>query len=162
MATPTYDLLASTTLTADTTSITMSSISQDYGDLVFVSDYVKTGGNSPVYFILNGDTGRNYDAVFMRGNGSSAASDTQNSFRWQFNEGMGGLGSLLVVNIFDYTATDKHTSALARYNETSTNAGTQAVAARWSNTAAVNSLSFSVAGDDFAAGSTFNLYGVAK
>jgi hypothetical protein len=63
----------------------------------------------------------------------------------------------MVMQILDYSATDKHKPCLIR-NGTVTVSTTIATAARWGNTAAINSLEIFTS-NTFLAGSTFSLYG---
>jgi len=158
MATPTYDLLASTTLASSASSVTFSSIDQSYGDLVLVFDGTLTG-NASINFQLNSDTGSNYNYVLMRGNGSSGdSSDSVNVAFGTFGYAVGQ--TLVKIELLDYTATDKHKSILSRLNNSTY---TFAHANRWASTAAINRIDFILSGgESFAAASTFNLYGVAK
>jgi len=167
MATPTYDLLASTTLTSSASSVTFSSIDQTYGDLILVVDGF--AASQSVNFLLapNGDK-INGSSVAAYGSGSSAASYTTSRIDVSFfgvSTTSVGLG---VAQIMDYSATDKHTSFLSRVNETeaaggSSSTSTGMIASRWASTAAITSLEiYSSTAYSYAAGSTFNLYGVAK
>jgi hypothetical protein len=65
MATPTYDLIDSVTLSSSATSVTFSSITQDYRDLILVCE--ASSNNSPAGFYgrYNGDTANNYHTVFL-------------------------------------------------------------------------------------------------
>ncbi len=117
MATPTYDLLASTTLATAASSVTFSSIDQSYGDLIII---VNALGSTTLEarIRLNSDSGSNYNSVRMSGNGSTAtsaslASQTSGSLS-VIADATTGEAILLKVEIQDYTATDKHTSILAR------------------------------------------------
>lgn len=65
--------------------------------------------------------------------------------------------TVAVVQVMDYSATDKHKTSLIRIDSTNT---TSAIAQRWASTTAVNSLTFSIGSGVFAIGSTFSLYGV--
>jgi hypothetical protein len=62
-----------------------------------------------------------------------------------------------ILQIMDYSATDKHKSALTRTTHTSQSV-VEALASRWANTAAITSLA--VSGGTFNVGSTFALYGI--
>lgn len=162
MTTPTYDLLASSVLTTATASVTFSSISQDYRDLVLVVQGLNTtAGSFNTRAYLNADTGSNYSHVWMTGNGSAAASVSQtNSFaRLDVNGNTTDTEKNLVVAQFmDYSATDKHTTYLVRSNRASN--GTDAFAGRWANTSAITSIQIFPSGNQLASGSTFHLYGI--
>jgi hypothetical protein len=161
MATPTYDLLASTTLATATSSVTFSSIDQSYGDLILVCEASGTSSVMIIGIQFNSDTGSNYSYVSMEGNGSatSSTSGTQTLIRHSDGIGSGAFG-LATFSIFDYSVTDKHKSVLLRFNNAEDS--TEAKAARWANTNAITSITALTTANQFAAASTFNLYGVAK
>jgi len=156
--------LATKTLTATATSVTFSSISQAYRDLVLVCA-LKSNDNQFVYVQLNGDSA-NYNQVWMQGNGTAASSSSLLNLGGGFNlpsnlPGAVGINpAVSTINLFDYSATNKHKSGLIRTD----NAGqvTVAQSIRWASTAAITSVNFCLTvGYSFAIGSTFTLYGVA-
>jgi len=157
--TPTYILLNQITLAVASSSVTFSNIPQNYGDLVLV--YRGVVSESGVYARANADTGTNYSLVRMGGNGCTTfSSATTTSFFPILYSGnpVTGMGRLM---IFDYSATDKHKTALTR-EDGSDYSITAALASRWANTAAINSLTvYTSTGVNFAIGSTFSLYGIA-
>jgi hypothetical protein len=164
MPTATYTPLATVTLASSAASVTFSSIPATYRDLILVIQSGAVGNDSNVRLRFNGDTGSNYSYVRMYGTGSgSGSSDSTTSTGFQAARqtanNVGGFG-MGVVNIMDYSATDKHKTALVRSGLASEI--TMAHAARWANTAAVTSitlLGFEL-GTNFLAGSRFDLYGV--
>lgn len=153
-----YVPLANTTVAVTATSITFSSISQSYRDLVVVI----TGTSSiaaGLFWIFNTDnTSTNYNNVYMLGDGGSATSGTANSNSWSSMRGSNL--TQFNVSIMDYSATDKHKTVLLRQNSAS-DSGAFALAGRWSNTAAINSVQLSLGTSTFSAGTTFALYGVS-
>ena len=160
MASPTYDLLDSTTLASSASSVTFSSISQDYRDLVLVCNPVLSPGYNPVVR-FNGDTGANYPLVKMRGNGSAAQSEAVTSDTYLDIAAYVSGTSLIVTQIMDYSATDKHKTVLNRGNNAALSV--QALAARWANTSAISSiLIYEVNATNFGVGSSFHLYGIAS
>jgi hypothetical protein len=157
-----YTALANVTLGSSASTVTFSSISGSYRDLVLVMQATTTGtAFSRIRF--NNDSGGNYSWVTMEGNGSSA----------QSNQGNGGnnlplpTGSSMdsssnwmnIIHVFDYTQTNKGISGLMRSNNPSDR--TAAVAFRWGVTAVINQVQFIGNNQPFAAGSTFALYGVS-
>ena len=153
MATPTYTLIDSVTLGSSASSVTFSSISAvGKGDLVLVVDgTMDTRAGLKLQF--NGDTNdTNTFRTFMYGNGSGASAGTSG-----YSVGnLGTTSSSVITQIFDYAATDKHTSILSRYNEP---IAVAAVALRWANTAAINQIKvISEFGAVFAVGCTFHIY----
>ena len=164
MPTPTYTLIDSVTLTSSAASVTFSSIDQSYGDYV-LSMNLTTAGNATFGLRFNNDTGTNYHGLFMDGNGTATESAKWNpSDRIILNTYSMTLNtspSLVTVQIFDATATDKHKSVLTRGNRV--DQATTAIASRWASTAAINRidiLQFNL--QDFTTGSTFFLYGIEK
>jgi FAD/FMN-containing dehydrogenase len=65
---------------------------------------------------------------------------------------------LITVQVMDYTATDKHKTALVRSNNAAF--GVEAHAVRYASTSAVTSLLVFPSSGNWAAGGTFSLYGV--
>ena len=158
-----YTALANVTLGSSAASVTFSSISQAYKDLVLVVTPSASSKVANVNFRFNSDTGSNYSFVYMKGNGTTAGSGASSSTEGflDFSDGLpADFGNNFVVNLFDYSATDRHKNFLARWNMASDSTG--AVANRWASTSAVNSINVFISGTTFAAGSTFALYGVSS
>jgi hypothetical protein len=161
MATPTYDLIETTTLASAASSVTFSSITQDYRDLVLVLNLLPDASFPNQRLRLNGDSGSNYNRVTMSGNGSTAGSISQSGLNAIFSIGPGS--SVVVTNIFeimDYSATDKHKTVLARTNRVDFEV--TAAAHRWANTSAVTSVETFATQGSYPSGSTFSLYGIAS
>lgn len=161
MATPTYDLLDSTTLASATASVTFSGISGSYGDLILRVQGGGSGGG-PVSFEIypNGDTS-NGTMVYMENFNNSVGSGTFTRLLFTLD----AQDSLAIMQFMDYSATDKHKTILARYNNpnTATNYGVAAYAGRWASTSAITSIQLTDAGGQtFDAGTTFYLWGIAK
>jgi hypothetical protein len=158
-----YVPLANVTLGTTALSVTFSSISQSYRDLVLVA-FSATTSESNFWIQINGDTGNNYSAVNMVGDGSSTYSQNLSTGTYNYFDVAGGLGDAagqtFIINFMDYSATDKHKTVLWRNGKGS--AGAQAEVGRWANTSAITSILI----DQylvrvFGAGSTFALYGVS-
>ena len=145
------------TLGSSASSVTFSSIPATYRDLILVYDWTSAGGGA-ISIRLNGDTGSNYTRVYM-GAISSPASGTESGTSW-FGLSLSAFNAKQIgtLQIMDYSATDKHKTALNRANEASPYVIADAY--RYANTAAVTSVSLTASGGTFSAGSTFNLYGV--
>ena len=159
MATPTYDLLDSVTLSSSASSVTFSSIDQSYRDLIIVVSGSGDASNETIFGYLNGDTTTsNYSYVYARGSGSTATSGTSaNPYVGQLRTDTVGSN---IIQIMDFSATDKHKTILSRWNN-DTGFVTMA-ATRWANTSAVTSIQLSYgASSDYAVGTTFSLFGIA-
>jgi hypothetical protein len=110
---------------------------------------------------FNNDSGDNYNVVQMRGAFGNTASG-QGTYSHTFLS-LGGLDfgsgrSVAISQIFDYAQTNKHKSVLGRTNRA--DVGVSATAARWANTAAITRVDAVNISSTFAAGTTFNLFGV--
>jgi hypothetical protein len=75
----TYEPIASQTLGSAVSSVTFSSIPQNYTDLILVVNYGISANNFGARIRFNGDTGSNYSDSFIYGTGSSALSSTRYS-----------------------------------------------------------------------------------
>lgn len=164
MATPTYDPIASTTLTLPALSVTFSSldtIAAGYRDLVLVSS-VKSLANGTFRTSFNGITTGIISYVSMNGNGSSAysaSSSSQSYFQDSYTDTPTDRFAVYLNQIFDFATTDKHKSMLMRSNRDDYNVA--AIAGRWGSTSAITSIELAVFGTSFVSGSTFSLYGIA-
>lgn len=168
MPTNTYTPLANITLGSAQASVSFSSINQGYRDLILVMQIRTTrSATSDGGFVrANSDSGANYARVGMYGNGSSTGSftGTETGFYLSVtgNNATSGVFDMNVLQIMDYSATDKHKTALLRESENQITT-VLAEAQRWANTAAITSLTIvPQVGPNLAAGSTFALYGIAS
>lgn len=157
MGTPTYTALANITLGSSASSVTFSSIPATYRDLVLVGVPTTSDGGL-ILLRLNGDTtSSNFFRVDMRGSSSGAQSSSGNDHI--IADTTTTAGSNLVLQVMDYSATDKHKTYLNRVSNTATL--TRAWAGRWANTSAVTSVGFALSSGTFQTGSTFNLFAIA-
>lgn len=164
MSTPTYTLINQITLAAASSSITFSSIPQNYRDLIVVCNWQNSGNSSATRIQLNDDAGANYFGVWMSGNGSTGGSSSESS---QTSSRAAGatvgpantFSNVMTVQFMDANAIDKHKTYLVRYG--SANTETQATASRWANTGRISSIRvFDILGQTYSVGSTFSLYGI--
>jgi hypothetical protein len=160
----TYEPIATTTLSSSQASVTFSSISGSYTDLIIVSNSGTTaGGDGAIYMrVGNGsvDTGNNYSFTYLQGNGTSAESGRAN------NRGeaivMRTTGSLTAngsAHIMNYSNTTTYKTIISRGD----NPGflVIALANLWRSTSAINIITMvSETGNNFVTGSTFTLYGI--
>jgi peptide methionine sulfoxide reductase MsrA len=158
MPTPTYTPLATVTLASSASSVTFSSIPATYRDLILV--FVGTPSTDTYARVrFNGDTGSNYNYVFMYGDGSTAVSSAFASQTFGYTGNTDAAIGNTIVQIMDYPATDKHKTYLSR-NMSSSGGLTMATAGRWANTSVINSIQVSTNAGTFNSGFTFSLYGV--
>lgn len=162
MPTPTYVPLANAVLTSDTMQIDFTSIDQSYRDLVIIIEGYVTTRTSQV-LVFNADTtNSNYYYSYGYGNGSSNFAGKAASYLTnEVFENSSTNRSVMRIEIFDYTATDKHKSALIRADNPAVN-GTEMRAYRWANTAAITSVSLFPPSSYWGTGTSFAMYGIAS
>jgi hypothetical protein len=162
---PTYELIASNTLTADTASVTFSSIPQTYTDLIIISSARYSTGSSvgTINLQFNSDAASNYSYTYLQGDGSSATSGRGSSAtigvsgQGESSSSSAGTFSASICHIQNYANTTTFKTVLTRANSTSSN--TQLWVSLWRSTSAVTSVNL-IGGYAFAIGSTFTLYGI--
>jgi len=163
------ELIESKTLTASASSIEFINIPQDGTDLViFLSGRRdSSSGSGQALLRFNADTGANYSARTLAGNGSTASSssltytlagevgnstDTANTFNNT---------SLYVPNYTGATAKSFATDTVTENNATT--AFQSLAASIWTGTAAITSLQIVLVGSgNFVVGSIVSLYKVTK
>jgi hypothetical protein len=160
MPTPTYTLIDSVTLTSSASEVTFSSIPAG-GDLVLSISH-STNLNIAFKGYLNGDTGANYNLVRMVGDGSTATSSSSSSTSAPIFGSASPIIGNTIIQLMDYSATDKHKSILMRTGSLDEFGSVSAYALRWANTSAVTSIQIDAGSRTFNAGSTFFLYSIAK
>lgn len=155
--------IATITLQSAISEVVFSGIPATYRDIILI--YNGTVSSTAVPAIrLNSDTGSNYSFVSMLGYGSNqrlsqSGSDTLISLK--ANSGTSGAAYVGQMHLFDYSATDKHKTALTRLGsgQVSTADIAEAGARRWANNAAVTSITIFTSAGSMNAGSTISVYG---
>jgi hypothetical protein len=158
----TYEPLATNTLGTAISSVTFSSISGSYTDLVLVVTGNTNNPTNPV-IRLNGDTGTNYSATFLAGNGSAASSGRDTSVSVMATNNQGYMTStsnaVIISNLMNYSNTTTYKTVISRGNAAAT--GTDATVGLWRNTAAITSITILTnSANTFSVGNTFTLYGI--
>lgn len=164
MPTNTYVALDTTTLVTATPSITFSNISQEYTDLVLVANIAQEAGNNSLRYRFNNDSGSNYSATYLIGNGSNPSSNREPNITSAYvaTTGSTTLETNFILHIMNYSNSTTYKTAIGRGNRAS--AETDATVGLWRNTAAITTISFALGSgfptNNFAANSTFSLYGI--
>jgi hypothetical protein len=168
MPTNTYVALDKVTVGTATNTISFSNIPATYTDLVVVISAPTTSDGATPQFRFNGDTTTNYSNTFLEGSGPSATSSREsNQTNIQLSYNVGGNStnpSASIVHIMNYSNATTFKTLLARWNSASggTYPGTAATVGLWRKTPeAISSMEIFVATGNFAAGSTFSLYGIS-
>ena len=158
---PTYDPIASITLTSSQTEITFSNLPQIYTDLTLVVAGTHTGSGVAGLYVsaINGDGYGStfYSRTLLQGNGSSAVSARGTS---EDTMNLGLIGSVQTNSTFhfmNYSNNYLAKTILARGNDSSSLVRA-AVGTYFYGERPITS--FTLTGVTFAAGTTFNLYGI--
>ena len=158
----TYVSIASNTLTSAAASVTFSSISGAYTDLILITNPSSTTDPQSIYIQFNSDTGTNYSRTVLYGDGTSASTgrdSTYNYIRMGYNTGN---RTANITQIQNYSNATTYKSTLSRSNTYAGSAGyVYARVGLWRSTSAITSLLIGVDSGTFATGSTFSLYGIA-
>jgi hypothetical protein len=156
----TYTPIATTTLGSAVATVTFSSISGSYTDLVIVFNGSITTGFDAIGLRFNGDTASNYSRTFLAGNGSTASSGRDSNATSIQIGIMGTERSNSIFQIMNYSNSTTFKTAIARGNAASN--ATRAGVGLWRNTAAITEVSLTAGSSTFISGSTFTLYGIAS
>ena len=157
--TATYALIASTTGTGSSGTISFTSIPSTYTDLILVLNGSLSTGNN-VYMRMNNITSAVYSQTVLSGDGSSAS-----SYRTTAVTSFPYMGytdtsiSNMIIHVMDYSNTTTNKTVLHRRNlasgQVSANAGL------WAQTSAVNQIDvYSASGATWSTATTAKLYGI--
>jgi hypothetical protein len=156
--------------TTSVSTITFSSIPQNYKHLQLRYQLIESSGYQDINCRFNGDTGSNYYWHFLGGNGSSAyagsSGGTTTSISIKTNNVEGTVPTypnVGIVDIHDYASSTKYktvrTLSGSDKNGVNPNGEVQLLSGLWSSTSAVTSLTIRCS-VTWNAGSTFALYGM--
>ena len=161
----TYERIATTTLSSASSTITFSSISGSYTDLILVTE-LDGGGGYDVAIRFNSDTGSNYSRTYLSGTGSSAVSGRATSQSYINLSAYGwpntSQRAVTITHIFDYANTTTYKTVLSRSNRASN--GVDANVGLWRSTSAITSLTIApqFTANNYTIGCTATLYGIAS
>ena len=151
----TYEPIASQTLGSAASSVTFSSISGAFTDLVLIAN-VGMSSNASYQVRVNGDTGNNYSMTRVSGNGSAAGSSRDTGVA-SINTVIQGFPALVLgrFEFFSYANTNVFKTMLFAGGAAS-DVVTRTVGL-WRNTAAITSITV-FTGTSFNTGATFSLF----
>ena len=156
----TYTPIATNTLSSTAYSVTFSSISGAYTDLVLV---IYNGAANPASLNLtvNSDSGSNYGTTWVLGNGTAAQSSKESSgsriFLGENGPTAATPAGVVIINFMNYSNTTTYKTVLSRLNRTDNKV--YATVGNWRSTSAINSVTITLS-ELFCTGSTFTLYGI--
>lgn len=171
MASPTYTLITSQTLSRSAASVTFSSIPSTYTDLVLrISarhDGALTASNMKLR--LNSDTGSSYSDIRLYGNGSTATSASATAGTYDaaytgFIDAASATSNTFTngeIYIPSYTSSAKKPYSTYYATENNATTGYNWTSAQlWQGTSAITSIQLETGGYNFVSGSSFYLYGI--
>lgn len=157
----TYEPIATATGTGSSGTITFSSISGSYTDLVLVCNGRINSGTANLLVQFNGDTSSLYSTTILYGTGTSALSDRYSSTAtyvcWAAYWNPTDIATT-IVNIQNYSNATTHKTLISRNNAVSY--GTETMVGLWRSTAAITSITLKTSANNFTTASTFTLYGI--
>ena len=157
----TYEPIATQTLGSSASSVTFSSISQTYTDLVLIMNFASGINDNDVYARINGDTTSSYSHTSLRGNGSAASSGIGSNLTYLRVGNMSGSNvgqNNIIINFLNYSNTTTFKAVLNRGNNPLLLI--EAYVNLWRSTSAINSITVLTQTGSFSTGSTFTLYGI--
>jgi len=158
----TYEPIATTTLGSNQSSVSFTSISGSYTDIVIVTNV--SGSDGAICIRFNNDTGTNYSVTRLRGNGTTASSDRGSNQTYIYGTSNLSVtaGSLqtAIWNIQNYANTTTNKTVVFRDGMASHITG--ATVGLWRSTSAITRIDLSpeFGAQVFYTGSTFTLYGI--
>jgi hypothetical protein len=163
----TYVAIATNTVSgSSTSSVSFSSIASTYTDLIVVFSGKLSIASESIFVRFNSNTGTNYSAVWMWGNGTSANSNTRSSQTFLPTAWFTGYDSTnennLIFNVQNYSNSTANKTVLFRQNNAGSGGTPAAVAGvgLWAQTSAINAIEFYTSAGVYTAGATFSLYGI--
>lgn len=159
----TYESIATTTLTTGQTSVSFSSISGSFTDLILVATIQGTTSNDAVILQVNDDTATNYSRTAMYGlTGNVAGSARQSSQTYimvgDYTPSATNFG-LLTCHFQNYSNTTTNKTILNRFGNS--DQFTWAGVGLWRSTAAINKITIKMlGGNNIKTDSVFTLYGI--
>jgi hypothetical protein len=163
MAGATYTPIATSTLSSAASTVTFSSISGAYTDLVVIVSGKWTGsGDSSFGMRFNSDSGSNYSITRLLGNSGGAVTNRSSNITATSGGQLDATNFCTnIAHIMNYSNTTTNKSVIWRGNISASQ--TEAAISLWRSTSAITSIDlgyFDAAGN-WASGSTFTLYGIA-
>ena len=161
----TYTPIATTTLGANSATITFSSISSSYTDLRVVLVGLPTTANAVSCTLqFNSDTATNYSWTRLTGDGTSAASVSLASSNYisinSFLQFSSTIPNMITADIFSYAGSTYKTvlgSAVQNFNGSGNILN---MVGLWRNTTAINRIDINATGGSFATSTIATLYGI--
>lgn len=154
----TYEKIATTTLGSNSGTVTFSSITSAYTDLVVILNPT-TSAEVNLTCQFNSDTASNYSFTYMLGDGTGTEAGRSTT---QSHIVTGGLKNptigTQIWHINNYSNATTYKTLISRSN--GSNKFVAIYTGLWRNTSAISSLSIGVTSGTLQTGSTFTIYGI--
>lgn len=166
-----FESIATGTVGVSSTSsvITFSSIPSTYAHLQ-LRMFARATASNTMFVRFNNDSGAtNYDNHRMNGNGSTVGADARINYSALFVSSRGYgvpstalIGSAIVMDILDYTNTNKYkvTRTLSGQELNNSNSDIEFTSGSWKNTGAINRIDVSIDSSTLAQYTHIALYGI--
>jgi len=157
----TYEPIATTTLGSASNSVSFTSISGSFTDIIIICNYVHSVASN-ILGRFNSDTGSNYSWTFLEGLNSAAGSgrgSSQAYLNLGYSFGTNSHNSN-IIQIQNYSNTTTYKTAINRQNQPT--GYVSATVNLWRSTAAITAIELYPVNGNFNSGSTFTLYGIAS
>ena len=159
----TYEKIATTTLSSTATDITFSSIPATYTDLKIVWVGKRTAGGQNLRIRFNSDTGSNYSATWISGDGTDALSNRTTSA----TQGTGpriisDQFSMGLIDIFSYTASVNKTFLVTSAADYNGGGEVYNIVNLWRSTSTISTIELSISASSMTIGTTATLYGILR
>ena len=162
----TYEPISTQTLGSAAASVTFSSISGTYTDLVLIMSAFGSVGGADIRVQVNSDTASNYSLTRLVGYTTAFSNRSSNATYWQITNSV-GIGSSSseptadVIQFMNYSNTTTNKTILVRHNQPQSSLmETAAQVGLYRSTSAITSITFSLSSGNYSTGSTFTLYGI--
>lgn len=163
----TFEPLATTTLTATSTTITFSSISGSYTDLRLVVVAGGTADAATFRLRFNSDTGSNYSSTILYGDGTNATSTRYtNDVRLPLSIDTPRLNStipsLITIDLLSYAGSTNKTVLSTMSLDRNGSGAIFSAVGMWRSTSAITNIEIITTVESFTANTTASLYGILK
>lgn len=159
----TYEPIATTTTSGNATSVTFSSISSAYTDILMVYHGKFSGNRTTMNLTLNSDTASNYSYTQLYGNGTTAASSRTTTYTVGYAGLISDQWQTVTLNFMDYSNSTTNKTVLVRGGNLGSTASedVSATVNLWRSTAAINTIKLAPANGLYLIdGSIFTLFGI--
>lgn len=156
---PTYDLISRTTLSSAAASVTLSSITGSYADLICIVSGKNSASSARIDVQFNSDTATNYSYTRLQGDGTSATSNRGTSTAYIIIGTLTTNQNTVIAQINDYANSTTYKTSISRWNASDGTVGSSV--GLWRSTSAINAIKFSAGADNLAAGTIISLFGIA-